>query len=148
MKKGLFALLMAVALVAPAFAAEKGEISIIPKIGIQPEVMFDLDYSNADTTQYDLNTMYVFDLEAFYSVSNIFSVGAGVSEGTSGVVLSVTEASASAPSFVKYICRVTPSEVIVVNNSPESVRITERTTLLYLLLSCNLPLEKEVLNSL
>lgn len=79
MKKGLFALLMAVALVAPAFAAEKGEISIIPKIGIQPEVMFDLDYSNADTTQYDLNTMYVFDLEAFYSVSNIFSVGAGVS---------------------------------------------------------------------
>ena len=79
MKKGLFALLMAVALVAPAFAAEKGKISIIPKIGIQPEVMFDLDYSNADTTQYDLNTMYVFDLEAFYSVSNIFSVGAGVS---------------------------------------------------------------------
>ena len=79
MKKGLLALLLAVALVAPAFAAEKGEISIIPKIGIQPEVMFDLDYSNADTTQYDLNTMYVFDLEAFYSVSNIFSVGAGVS---------------------------------------------------------------------
>lgn len=79
MKKGLLALLMAVALVAPAFAAEKGGISIIPKVGIQPEVMFDLGYDTDYMSQYDLNTMYVFDLEAFYSVSNIFSVGAGVS---------------------------------------------------------------------
>ena len=81
MKKLLAVVLLAAAMVAPAFAAEKGEISIIPKIGIQPEVMFDLgfDGGGAYMSQYNLNTMYVFDLEAFYSVSNIFSVGAGVS---------------------------------------------------------------------
>jgi len=80
MRKLLAAVLLAVAMVAPAFAAEKGEISIIPKIGIQPEATFNLDYDGPSyMSQYDLNTMYVFDLEAFYSVSNIFSVGAGVS---------------------------------------------------------------------
>ena len=81
MKKLLAVVLLAAAMVAPAFAAEKGEISIIPKIGIQPEVMFDLgyDFGGDYMSQYNLNTMYVFDLEAFYSVSNIFSVGAGVS---------------------------------------------------------------------
>ncbi len=81
MRKLLAAVLLAVAMVAPAFAAEKGEISIIPKVGIQPEVMFDLGYDTDYDymSRYNLNTMYVFDLEAFYSVSNIFSVGAGVS---------------------------------------------------------------------
>ena len=80
MRKLLAAVLLAVAMVAPAFAAEKGEISIIPKIGIQPEATFNLDYDGPSyMSQYDLNTMYVFDLEALYSVSNIFSVGAGVS---------------------------------------------------------------------
>jgi opacity protein-like surface antigen len=80
MRKLLAVVLFAAAMVAPAFAAEKGEISIIPKIGIQPEATFNLDYDGPSyMSQYDLNTMYVFDLEAFYSVSNIFSVGAGVS---------------------------------------------------------------------
>ncbi len=80
MRKLLAVVLLAAAMVAPAFAAEKGEISIIPKIGIQPETMFNLDYNGPSyMSRYDLNTMYVFDLEAFYSVSNIFSVGAGVS---------------------------------------------------------------------
>lgn len=93
MRKLLAVVLLAAAMVAPVFAAEKGEFSIIPKIGIQPEVMFDLGYDGPSyMSQYNLNTMYVFDLEAFYSVSNIFSVGAGVSFPTVKSITLFTDA--------------------------------------------------------
>ena len=77
MKKGLLAVLLAVALVAPVFAVEKGSMEIVPKVGyvIEPLIMEDYygDY-------YGCKQESTFSLGAdfYYYVMNNLGAGVGV----------------------------------------------------------------------
>ena len=77
MKKGLLALLLAVTLVAPVFAVEKGSMEIVPKVGyvIEPLIMEDYygDY-------YACKQESTFSLGAdfYYYVMNNLGAGVGV----------------------------------------------------------------------
>ncbi|MBR3653814.1 MAG: hypothetical protein IKN62_00060 [Elusimicrobia bacterium] len=77
MKKGLLAVLLTVALVAPVFAVEKGSMEIVPKVGyvIEPLIMEDYygDY-------YGCKQESTFSLGAdfYYYVMNNLGAGVGV----------------------------------------------------------------------
>ena len=78
MKKSILALLLAVALVAPVFAVEKGSMEVVGKVGyiIEPLLM-ETEY-DADT--YALNTESTFSLGAdfyYYVVKNL-GLGIGI----------------------------------------------------------------------
>ncbi len=77
MKKGLLALLLAVTLVAPVFAVEKGSMEIVPKVGyvIEPLIMEDY-YGN----YYGCKQESTFSLGAdfYYYVMNNLGAGVGV----------------------------------------------------------------------
>ena len=71
MKKSILTLLLAVALVAPVFAVEKGSMEVVGKVGyiIEPLLM----ETEVDTDTYTLNTESTFSLGAdfyYYVVKN------------------------------------------------------------------------------
>jgi opacity protein-like surface antigen len=82
MKKGLFAVLLAVAMVVPAFAA-KGDMSVNAKLGLGVNNSVSLDGSDTISPK---NTYYKYDMEMpisigaefFYGLMDMLSVGAGI----------------------------------------------------------------------
>jgi hypothetical protein len=85
MKKGLFAVLLAVAMVVPAFAA-KGDMSVNAKLGLGVNNSVSLDGSDTISPK---NTYYKYDMEMpisigaefFYGLMDNLSVGLGVNYG-------------------------------------------------------------------
>ena len=85
MKKGLFAVLLAVAMVVPAFAA-KGDMSVNAKLGLGINNSVSLDGSDTISPK---NTYYKYDMEMpisigaefFYGLMDNLSVGLGVNYG-------------------------------------------------------------------
>jgi len=88
MKKGLLAVLMAVALIVPAFAAEKGSMEIVGKIGLNlnPNVAASGelakngafkpgDYEDCDC---DVNNSVLIGAEFFYYLKKNFALGFGI----------------------------------------------------------------------
>ena len=77
MKKGLLALLLAVALVAPAFAVEKGSMEIVPKVGyvIEP-LMFEEYYGSYNG--YKQESTFSLGADFYYYVMNNLGAGVGV----------------------------------------------------------------------
>ncbi len=88
MKKGLLAVLMAVALIVPAFAAEKGSMEIVGKIGLNlnPNVAASGelaknggfkpgDYGDCDC---DVNKSVLIGAEFFYYLKKNFALGFGI----------------------------------------------------------------------
>ncbi len=77
MKKGLLALLLAVAMVAPAFAAEKGSMEIDGKLGIlfSPTMKIEVNGYSEDL---DFNTTFSLEGDFFYYVEKDIAVGAGL----------------------------------------------------------------------
>ena len=85
MKKGLFAVLLAVAMAVPAFAA-KGDMSVNAKLGLGVNNSVSLDGSDTISPK---NTYYKYDMEMpisigaefFYGLMDNLSVGLGVNYG-------------------------------------------------------------------
>ena len=77
MKKGLLALLLTVALVAPVFAVEKGSMEIVPKVGYVIEPLIMEDYYGE---YYGCKQESTFSLGAdfYYYVMNNLGAGVGV----------------------------------------------------------------------
>ena len=77
MKKGLLALLLAVTLVAPVFAVEKGSMEIVPKVGYVIEPLMMEDYYGE---YYGCKQESTFSLGAdfYYYVMNNLGAGVGV----------------------------------------------------------------------
>ncbi len=77
MKKGLLALLLAVTLVAPVFAVEKGSMEIVPKVGYVIEPLIMEDYYGE---YYGCKQESTFSLGAdfYYYVMNNLGAGVGV----------------------------------------------------------------------
>ena len=77
MKKGLLALLLTVAMVAPAFAVEKGSMEIVPKVGYVIEPLIMEDYYGE---YYGCKQESTFSLGAdfYYYVMNNLGAGVGV----------------------------------------------------------------------
>ena len=80
MKKGLLAVLLAVALVAPAFAVEKGSMEIVPKVGYIIEPLLVSTQPNPDSRACAYNAESTFSLGAdfYYYVVNNLGLGIGV----------------------------------------------------------------------
>ena len=82
MKKGLFAVLLAVAMVVPAFAA-KGDMSVNAKLGLGVNNSVSLDGSDVlapknQYYKYDMEMPVSIGAEFFYGLMDILSVGAGI----------------------------------------------------------------------
>ena len=77
MKKGLFALLMAVAMVVPVFAKGQGDFDIVGKIGatINPVVVYD---GNPADYSYDQESGLSIAVEGFYYLLPELSLGLGI----------------------------------------------------------------------
>ena len=77
MKKGLLVLLLAVAMVAPAFAAEKGSMEISGKLGylINPEVKFE---AMGQSTSCDFDGTFSLEADFFYYVDPKIALGLGL----------------------------------------------------------------------
>ena len=77
MKKSLLAVLMAVALVAPAFAAEKGSMEIDGKLGVlfSPTSKMEMPGYSYD---YDFKTTFSLGADFFYYVDSKLAIGAGL----------------------------------------------------------------------
>jgi len=77
MKKGLLAVLMAAALVVPAFAAEKGSMEIDGKLGLlfSPTMKVEASGMSGDI---DYNTTFSLGADFFYYVEKEIAVGAGL----------------------------------------------------------------------
>ena len=81
MKKSLLALLMAVALVAPAFAAEKGSMEIDGKLGVlfSPTMKQEASYMGYDMSESaDFKTTFSLGADFFYYVEEAIALGAGL----------------------------------------------------------------------
>lgn len=76
MKKGLLAVLMAAALVVPAFATEKGSMELDIKAGVN--LMSKVDVDKMDDTN-DVDPAFSATADFFYYVMPQLAVGAGVS---------------------------------------------------------------------
>ena len=78
MKKGLLAVLMAVAMVAPVFAA-KGDMSVNAKLGLGVDAIVTASYDGMGDMAYSFKPDMPFMLgaEFFYGTSDMFSVGFG-----------------------------------------------------------------------
>ncbi|MBO7612058.1 MAG: outer membrane beta-barrel protein [Elusimicrobia bacterium] len=74
MKKGLLALLLAVALVAPVFAADEGAMELDIKAGFNLMSSVDLDGHD-----YDVDPAFTAGVDFFYYVMPQLAIGAGVS---------------------------------------------------------------------
>ena len=77
MKKGLLALLLAVALVAPVFAVEKGSMEIVPKVGYVIEPLLMEDYYG-DYCGYKQESTFSLGADFYYYVMNNLGAGVGV----------------------------------------------------------------------
>ncbi len=77
MKKGLLAVLLAVALVAPAFAVEKGSMEIVPKVGYVIEPLLMEDYYG-DYCGYKQESTFSLGADFYYYVMNNLGAGVGV----------------------------------------------------------------------
>ena len=77
MKKSLLAVLMAVALVAPAFAAEKGSMELNGKLGILFSPTMKVEASGY-SDDIDYNTTFSLGADFFYYVEKEIAVGAGL----------------------------------------------------------------------
>lgn len=77
MKKGLLALLLAVALIAPVFAVEKGSMEIVPKVGYVIEPLVMEHYSGSDYA-YKQESTFSLGAEFYYYVMNNLGAGVGV----------------------------------------------------------------------
>ena len=85
MKKGLFAVLLAVAMVVPAFAA-KGDMSVNAKLGLGVNNSVSLDGSDVlapknQYYKYDMEMPVSIGAEFFYGLMDNLSVGLGVNYG-------------------------------------------------------------------
>ena len=86
MKKSLLAVLMAVALVAPAFAAEKGSMEIVGKLGLNLTPKVDASGSFVDEGGFDPNSKGTSDVnmsvligaEFFYYLNKNIALGFGI----------------------------------------------------------------------
>ena len=79
MKKGLLSLLLAVALVAPAFASEKGDMEIVGKLGyiIEP-FMVETNSYNGSKSVYNQEPAFSLGADFYYYVINNIGIGAGI----------------------------------------------------------------------
>ena len=77
MKKGLLALLLAVTLVAPVFAVEKGSMEIVPKVGYVIEPLLMEDYYG-DYCGYKQESTFSLGADFYYYVMNNLGAGVGV----------------------------------------------------------------------
>ncbi len=77
MKKSLLAVLLAVALVAPVFATEKGDMEVDVKAGvpIYQGVHFEDSYITGDA---DMDTTFLLGADFFYYVDSKIAVGVGI----------------------------------------------------------------------
>ncbi len=78
MKKGLLALLLAVTLVAPVFAVEKGSMEIVPKVGYVIEPLLMETEDNADSYAYNAESTFSLGADFYYYVINNIGIGAGI----------------------------------------------------------------------
>jgi len=81
MKKGLLAVLLALALVAPVFAAEKGSMEIDGKLGVlfSPTMKQEASYMGHSMSESaDFKTTFSLGADFFYYVANEIAVGAGL----------------------------------------------------------------------
>ena len=77
MKKGLLALLLVAAMVAPAFAAEKGSMEIDGKLGILFSPTMKIEAGGISESS-DMDTTFSLGADFFYYVANEIAVGAGL----------------------------------------------------------------------
>ena len=79
MKKSLLTLLLAVALVTPVFAVEKGSMEIVPKVGyvIEPLMVETYQY-DGDKWGYNQEPAFSLGTDFYYYVINNLGVGAGI----------------------------------------------------------------------
>ena len=77
MKKGLLTLLLAVAVIAPVFAVEKGSMEIVPKVGYVIEPLVMEDYSGANYA-YKQESTFSLGADFYYYVMNNLGAGVGV----------------------------------------------------------------------
>ena len=78
MKKGLLALLLTVALVAPVFAVEKGSMEIVPKVGYVIEPLLMETEDDADSYAYNAESTFSLGADFYYYVVNNLGLGAGI----------------------------------------------------------------------
>ena len=85
MKKSLLALLLAVALVAPAFASSDSKFDVVGKVGVLVAPNFDSPYGIPSLcyNHYDGNadSTFAIALEGYYKLDEKLSVGLGISYG-------------------------------------------------------------------
>ena len=77
MKKGLLAVLLALAIVAPVFAAEKGSMEIDGKLGVLFSPTFKMEAAG-ESESGDFKTTFSLGADFFYYVANEIAVGAGL----------------------------------------------------------------------
>ncbi len=80
MKKGLFAVLLAVAMVVPAFAA-KGDMSVNAKLGLGVNNSVSIDMVDDIYYKFDMEMPVSIGAEFFYGLMDNLSVGLGVNYG-------------------------------------------------------------------
>ncbi len=78
MKKLLAVVLLAAAMVAPAFAAEKGSMEIDGKLGILFSPTIKIEADGGESHSSDLDTTFSLGADFFYYVANEIAVGAGL----------------------------------------------------------------------
>ena len=78
MKKGLLAVLLAVALVAPAFAVEKGSMEIVPKVGYVIEPVMVAYKDAGEKYGYKQEATFSLGADFYYYVMNNLGAGVGV----------------------------------------------------------------------
>ena len=78
MKKSILAVLLAVALVAPAFAVEKGSMEFVPKVGYIIEPLLMETETVADCYAYNAESTFSLGADFYYYVVNNLGLGVGV----------------------------------------------------------------------
>jgi len=78
MKKLLAVVLLAAAMVAPAFAAEKGSMEIVPKVGYVIEPLLMETEDDADSYAYNAESTFSLGADFYYYVMNNLGAGVGV----------------------------------------------------------------------
>lgn len=78
MKKGLLAMLLAVALVAPVFAVEKGAMEVDAKLGYIIEPLLMEMFADGDKFAYNSESTFSLGADFYYYVMNNLGLGLGV----------------------------------------------------------------------